>query len=194
MISLLLDTSSHRLSIGLADGERIVDFIDEPSFQTQSEKLVNGINILLNRNDLFPNDINRIIVAYGPGSYTGVRISVSVAKVWSYAKKVPLYDVSSLAIFKHKTNPTVCVRDARNNRCFVGVYRQKTTILPDQIMDNQAILSLIKENGYSVGGECQTLGLSSCEYDIFANMLELASEEHLVADVLSFKPVYLKGE
>src|SRR5690554_581500 len=78
----------------------------------------------LSLHDALPIYIKRIVVASGPGSFTGVRIAVTIAKVWAYAKEVPLYAVSSLSVYRHETKPTICVLDARRERSFAGVYAQ----------------------------------------------------------------------
>ncbi|TAH59370.1 MAG: tRNA (adenosine(37)-N6)-threonylcarbamoyltransferase complex dimerization subunit type 1 TsaB, partial [Bacillota bacterium] len=113
MITLLLDSSSHHLSVALAKGDKVLSFVEEKAFQTQSEIMTQRINELLIKENISPNDIKRIVVASGPGSFTGVRIAVTIAKVWAYAKEVPLYAVSSLSVYRHETKPTICVLDAR---------------------------------------------------------------------------------
>lgn len=193
MIRLLIDTSSHRLSIAIAKDTEVIAAIDEVAFQTQSEILIERIHELLRSCDLTPSSINAIGVAYGPGSYTGVRIGVSVAKVWAYAKDIPLYGFSSLAIFAHESKPTIGVLDARSGRSFIGVYMQSEVILKDQIMVNESVLELSKEHGYLISGETNHLGLVSEPFDRFTNMIKLMNEENRVVNVNAFKPVYLKG-
>lgn len=193
MISLLLDSSTNRLSLALAQNDKVIDFIDEPAFQTQSEQLVFAINKLLTKNNLKPNDVAAIVVGYGPGSYTGVRISVTVAKTWAYAKNIKLYAVSSLGIYKHESRTTICLKDARNDRSFVGIYKQKEVILEDTNMANEDIRKLITKD-YVLAGDTKAFGVESSSYNIFANMLSLANETTLVKDIMGFKPVYLKGE
>lgn len=193
MISLLLDSSSNRLSVAIAKDKHVIGRYDEKAFQTQSEILVIKIHDLLGELKLTPKDINNIVVAYGPGSFTGVRIAVSVSKIWAYALNIDLYKVSSLEVFKHNELPTICVLDARNNRSFAGIYSQKGTILNDTILTNDEVKNLIKDKGYLLGGETKHLELESIVFDRFQNMLRGIKEENKVKDVLSFKPIYLKG-
>lgn len=193
MISLLIDTSSNHLSIALAQDQKIIAAIDEVAFQTQSEILIERIHDLLAANNLKAKEISAVGVAYGPGSYTGVRIGVSVAKVWAFAQNIPLYGFSSLALFAHPSQPTIGVLDARNGRSFVGVYLQNKPLLKDQLMTNEKVFELAKEAGYVINGETNHLGLISEPFDRFNNMLRLMTEEHRVHHVSGFKPVYLKG-
>lgn len=62
----------------------------EPSFPFQ------GIDALLEKEHLHKTDIDAIAVGVGPGSYTGIRTSVAVCQMFSFAKQVPLLSVSSL--------------------------------------------------------------------------------------------------
>ena len=193
MITLLLDSSSHHLSVALAKGDKVLSFVEEKAFQTQSEIMTQRINELLIKENISPNDVKRIVVASGPGSFTGVRIAVTIAKVWAYAKKIPLYAVSSLSVYRHKTNPTICVLDARRERSFAGVYAQNNAILPDKIMQNSEILALAKSEGYLISGETKHLGVEPAKFNRFENMLKSISEENRVKDIVAFKPLYLKG-
>lgn len=193
MITLLLDSSSHHLSVALAKGDKVLSFVEEKAFQTQSEIMVGRINKLLAQEKLTSDDIKRIVVASGPGSFTGVRIAVTIAKVWAHAKEVPLYAVSSLSVYRHETKPTICVLDARRERSFAGVYAQNNAILPDKIMQNSEILALAEKEGYLISGETKHLGIEPAKFNRFENMLKSISEENRVKDIAAFKPLYLKG-
>ncbi|MGI6735190.1 MAG: tRNA (adenosine(37)-N6)-threonylcarbamoyltransferase complex dimerization subunit type 1 TsaB [Bacilli bacterium] len=193
MITLLLDSSSHHLSVALVKGDKILSFIDEKAFQTQSELMVQRIYELLVKEKVTPADVKRLIVAYGPGSFTGVRIAVTIAKVWAYAEDIELYAVSSLSVYRHETKPTICVLDARRDRSFVGVYEQNNIILPDKILQNSELLELAEREGYLISGETKHLGIEPSKYNRFENMLKSATIENRVKDIAAFKPVYLKG-
>ena len=57
-----------------------------------------AIEKLLRECELTPQDLTKIVVAKGPGSYTGVRIGVTIAKTMAWALNIPLVGVSSLAV------------------------------------------------------------------------------------------------
>lgn len=193
MITLLLDSSSKQMAIGLAKDHKLIATIDERAFQTQSELMTLRINELLNANNIKAQDISEIVVTNGPGSFTGVRIAVTIAKVMAYALNVPLYAVSSLHVFTHETKPTICVLDARNNRSFVGVYKENATLVADTIMTNDEIVLLSKTEGYVINGETDHLKITSGAFNRFQNMLNQISEEARVQDVRALKPRYMKG-
>lgn len=193
MITLLLDSSSRVMHIGLARNRKLFASHVEEAFQTQSELFTDRINKLLVVNNTKPSEINEIVVTYGPGSFTGVRIAVTIAKVMAFALNVPLYRVSSLALFAHASKPSICVLDARNGRSFAAIYEQNTLISEDTIMLNSDILDLSNRKEYVIAGETKHLALTSTPYDPFTNMLNLINEENLIEDIKAFKPLYLKG-
>ena len=104
MITLLLDSSNIDLTVGLSDNSTLVDYISYPAWQMQSEYMILEINKILERNNITPNDINEIISSKGPGSYTGVRISLTIAKTWGTAGKIDAFLVSSLTTKAFKSS------------------------------------------------------------------------------------------
>lgn len=193
MISVLLDTSNTNLNVGLAKDRVIFAKKEYEAWQRQSEFLVEELNNLLETNNLTRNDINEVIVSKGPGSYTGVRIAMTVAKVMAFALNVPLFLASSLEIFKAKEGCSVCLMNARSKRSYVGVYEGNEIILSDTIMDNEQIkIYLAAHPDYKVCGDVSYLGLVGEKVDILENLKDMDIERNAVKDVLAAKPVYLK--
>lgn len=194
MYSLLLDSSNTKLAVGIAKDDILLDKIYYDAWQRQSEFMIQEINNILNRNKILPSQINEIIVTDGPGSYTGVRISLTIAKVVGVLNEnVKIYLLSSLEILKDKNNLSICLMNARSNRSYVGIYKDNEVILNDCVLENQNIEKLIdKYKNISICGETEYLGLKSCKYDIFNNMLDIKKHKDPVKDVLKIKAVYLK--
>lgn len=194
MYSLLLDSSNTKLAVGIAKDDILLDKIYYDAWQRQSEFMIQEINNILNRNKILPSQINEIIVTDGPGSYTGVRISLTIAKVVGVLNEnVKIYLLSSLEILKDKNNLSICLMNARSNRSYVGIYKDNEVILNDCVLENQNIEKLIdKYKNISICGETEYLGLKSCKYDIFNNMLDIKKYKDPVKDVLKIKAVYLK--
>lgn len=194
MYSLLLDSSNTKLAVGIAKDDILLDKIYYDAWQRQSEFMIQEINNILSRNKILPNQINEIIVTDGPGSYTGVRISLTIAKVVGVLNEnVKIYLLSSLEILKDKNNLSICLMNARSNRSYVGIYKDNEVILNDCVLENKNIEKLIeKYKNISICGETEYLGLKSCKYDIFNNMLDNKKHKDPVKDVLKIKAVYLK--
>lgn len=194
MYSLLLDSSNTKLAVGIAKDDILLDKIYYDAWQRQSEFMIQEINNILSRNKILPSQINEIIVTDGPGSYTGVRISLTIAKVVGVLNEnVKIYLLSSLEILKDKNNLSICLMNARSNRSYVGIYKDNEVILNDCVIENKNIEKLIeKYKNISICGETEYLGLKSCKYDIFNNMLDIKKHKDPVKDVLKIKAVYLK--
>jgi len=193
MISLLLDSSNKNLSVGIGKNGKVLAFSEYEAWQQQSELMIPEIAKLVNDNGITFEQINNIVVAIGPGSYTGVRIAVTIAKIMAFILKAKLYTVSSLAVLASATKPTICLVNARSNRSYFAVYEKDTVLIKDTILPNEEILDFIKANPeYLVSGDINYLGLNAITIDRFQNMLNLINKENEVNDLMSVKPHYLK--
>ena len=79
---LSITTATNHLSIALNDGDKIFEK-NEEDHRNHSEHLDPLINELLRENNLTLKDIDRFAVAEGPGSYTGLRIGITTAKMFA---------------------------------------------------------------------------------------------------------------
>ncbi|MCQ2799537.1 MAG: tRNA (adenosine(37)-N6)-threonylcarbamoyltransferase complex dimerization subunit type 1 TsaB [Bacilli bacterium] len=193
MVTLLMDTSNTNLSIGLAKDHKVIDSICYEAWQKQSEFLVLELDAILKRNGLTRKDIEMVVSAKGPGSYTGVRIALTVAKVVAFALNVPLYLVSSLEALKDENAPSICLMNARSKRSYIGVYDKESVIMEDKIMDNVEVLKYISEHpDYKICGLVSYLGLEAAEPKNLDILAISDIERNFVSDPVAAKPVYLK--
>ena len=191
MYQLLLDSSNKFLSVGLAKDGKVVDKISYEAWQRQSEMMVTEVDNILKRNKIDKKDLDTVIVGVGPGSYTGVRIGVTIAKTIAYALKIKLVGKSSLSLLKHMDFPTICVFNARSGRSYFGVYQGEKVIEKDCVMENEKVLAYIKKHpDYLVNGDTYQLGLESGEFDIIENLADQRIGEEI--DPFKLVPVYLK--
>lgn len=194
MISLLIDTSYNELSVAIASEDKILDSVNYEAWQRQSEYLVAEIDGLLKKHDLTRRDISSIVASKGPGSYTGVRIALTVAKVMALALNVPLYTVSSLEVLKVSDSLCLCLSNARANRSYAGLYENGKAIREDGVMSNDEVLSFLKNHpGVTPCGHLGYLGLEDNFGDIFKNLLSAQREDHFEKEPLKVTPVYLKN-
>ena len=192
MYTVLLDSSNTNLSVGLAKDNLLLEEISYEAWQRQSEYMIPELNKLLEKFNVKREEIDSVMVAKGPGSYTGVRIAITIAKTLAVALNAKLYAVSSLKTQKDGKNPSICLINARSGRSYMGVFEGKKDILPDQIMKNDEVMKYIDEHPtYSVCGDVKYLGL---EGKVTDNIKEMLSLKDSVEDVnpLSLKPVYMK--
>ena len=93
---------------------------------THSEQLVPHIQSLLEMARVQKTDLKGIVVASGPGSFTGLRIGMGTAKAMAYALRIPLYGVmtmDSLARNIPYTTDIICtVIDAQKKHVYAALY------------------------------------------------------------------------
>jgi len=93
---LLLDTATQNACIVLSDYKRILEEVHLDGGKGLSEHLLPTIHKLLQKHRIHPEDLKCIACGQGPGSYTGTRIGVMIAKTLSYANQTPLLGFCSL--------------------------------------------------------------------------------------------------
>ena len=162
MVTLAIDTSTSILSVALVRDDEVLASLDEATKNNQSEILVSRIESMMNDCNLKPAELERIAVAIGPGSYTGIRVGVAAAKSLGYALDIPVAGVSSLEVMaqfsleqyfisKSKVEIIVPMIDARRGTVFAGAYDAAgKRIVPDGHYDRNAFLERFPRKGTSV--------------------------------------------
>ena len=192
MVTILLDSSNTNLSVGVAKDNVLLDYISYEAWQRQSEYMIVELNKLLEKHNIKKEDITDVIVAKGPGSYTGVRIAITIAKTIAVALNANLYAVSSLRVQKNGTVSSICLINARSNRSYVGVYKDQEVLLNDCIMKNDEVMKYIEDHpDYSVCGDTKYLNIEGIESNTMKEMLDLKDSLESI-NPLSLKPVYMK--
>ena len=193
MYQLLLDSANKLLVVGLAKDGKVVDQTIYEAWQRQSEMMVPEIDNIMKRNGIKKEDLNAVVVGIGPGSYTGIRIALTIAKTMCYALKIPMYSVSSLSLFKDEKEPTICVLNARSGRSYIGVYKGEEVLLEDQVLENDKVQEYINEHpDYFISGESEHLDVKPHEFGLTRELAKAYNEKHLVKDIFRINPVYLK--
>ena len=193
MYTILLDSSHTKLAVGIAKNGIVLKSIIYEAWQEQSEHMIPELNNILTAFDVKREEIDDVMVAIGPGSYTGVRIAITIAKTMGCALNIPVYPLSSLRILKDGMKPSICVINARSKRSYVGVYQGSNIILEDTIMTNDELLEYISNHpDYVLCGNLNHLGLEGKEVNTIVEMLSLKNDITPMVDSLSLKPVYMK--
>ena len=125
MISLFLDSSDKKVIVALLSGGKLIDSIIEENDNHLSEKFLPMIERIIAKNQLQIDNIDAIYVINGPGSFTGVRVGVTTAKVMAWGLKKRIIPISELALLATTlTNKKYIVPyiDARRNAVYAGIY------------------------------------------------------------------------
>ena len=96
MKTLVLDTSTNLLFISFIFDDKVVYEVKSVGLNNHSDYLLDLIQKGLNETNIQVKDFDKIIIGVGPGAYTGLRVSMSVAKMFSWTLNIPLYEISSL--------------------------------------------------------------------------------------------------
>lgn len=193
MATLLLDSSNTSLSVGFENNGLLIGFTSYEAWQIQSEHMVPEIDKLMSELNLTRKDIKGIICSIGPGSYTGVRIALTIAKITSLACSCPIYPVSSLRVLKDNDKPSICVINARSNRSYFGVYQGKEILVSDSIKTNDEVKEYIASHPeYSICGDARYLGYENKDTNICKQMVSLKDTLTPSENDLAVKPVYMK--
>lgn len=153
MKKLAIDTSNQTLAVAVTDDGTLIGQIQTTVNKNHSTTLMPAIDFLMNSIQLTPKDLDQIVVAQGPGSYTGLRIGVTTAKTLAATLSLPLVGVSSLKIvaanIRDSHRVIVPLFNARRNNVYAGVYRWQgetlCTLLPDQHIAITDLVSLLKD-------------------------------------------------
>ena len=193
MFTILLDSSNTSLTVGLAKDNALLESVSYEAWQSQSEHMIPELDNLLTKYNVDRKDIGDVVVAIGPGSYTGVRIAITIAKTIAAVIDCKIYTISSLRCQKDRKNPSICVINARSGRSYFGVFEDDKVLVDDCILTNDKVLDYISEHpSYSVCGNTAYLGVNGIQPDIARELLELKKYVKPVDNPLAIKPVYMK--
>ena len=96
MFTLFISTYNENLTIGLLKDDSLVSKEEKKTIHSHSEFLVPLIKKILDNNNLKPQDLNQILVVNGPGSFTGIRLGITVAKTLAYTLNIPIKTITSI--------------------------------------------------------------------------------------------------
>ncbi|CDR67397.1 tRNA (adenosine(37)-N6)-threonylcarbamoyltransferase complex dimerization subunit type 1 TsaB [Staphylococcus schweitzeri] len=205
MNSLLIDTSNQPLSVAIMEDDKVLAEITTDSKQNHSVQLMPAISELFKQCQITKHQLDAIIVAEGPGSYTGLRIGVTVAKTLAYALNIKLYGVSSLKALAATINNTdkllVPIFDARRKAVYTGVYQwqhnELKTILEDQYLTIEDLLTFLQDSNqpYIFIGKDTVQLEDDLQGDIVAQLPNASVMYHLIdepSDIHTFTPKYHK--
>jgi len=101
---LSIDTFSDILGLSLIDGHKLILRLSYGKVKPFSELLISKIDGIFRETGYSLSDLYGVAVNVGPGSYTGLRVGITVAKTIAYAQKVKLFSYPSLhaVAFRHR--------------------------------------------------------------------------------------------
>lgn len=147
MISLFIDTSMPNVTIALVKDNDVVSIIQEDIVCEHSKYTVGFVKKVIDDAGIDANDIGKIFVVNGPGSFTGVRIGVTVAKTYGYLVNkniVPVSSLKALALSSDSNGVIMSVISANKSSYYVGIYDDKyNNVIDEQFVKKDGLLELI---------------------------------------------------
>ena len=141
---LYRDTTSNFLYSGVVESENLVCERKIRFDKDLSTMALATIVDMLNENGIKPTDISKIILVNGPGSFTGCRIGITIAKTYAWALNIPITTITSLeamALSESGFDFYVPILDARRDYVFAGIYDSNN----NQVLKNQYMKKSVLE-------------------------------------------------
>lgn len=217
MTILAIDTSNYPLGVALIEDNQVLGEYMTNLKKNHSVRIMPAIQTLMKDCERTPAQLTKIVVAKGPGSYTGVRIGVTIAKTLAWSLKIPLVGVSSIEIiaagagryFDGYISPLI---DARRGQVYTGLYAYQsgelTTVKEDRLVlsaDWAAALKEVNKPILFVGNDLplhqavieetlstQALFAAITEHNPRPSELALLGKDKQGEDIHSFVPNYIR--
>ncbi len=124
MITLFIDTSCSDVSIAILKDNKVISKKVESIPNEHSKYAVSYVEEVLKDANILPREVNNIMVVNGPGSFTGIRIGLTIAKIYAYLLDIKVNLISSLKTLALSTSGEyiLSIIDAKNNNCYIGLY------------------------------------------------------------------------
>lgn len=146
---LYIDTSTSYLYTAIVDDGKLIEEIKEADGQNLSEVALPKIATMFKKSNLKPQDIEKIIVVNGPGSFTGIRIGLTIAKVYAWSLKIPIttiYSLEAMAISSEQEKIHVPIIDARRGFVYSAIYgKNNEVILKPQHIELKKLQEYLKD-------------------------------------------------
>lgn len=163
MITLFIDTSLANVTISILKEEKILALIQKEIPNMHSVYTTSFIKEAIDEAMIDANMIDKIMAVTGPGSFTGVRIGVTIAKTYGYLIKreiTPVSSLKALAISSNYMGTIMSIIPANKNSFYVGIYDDNYNEIQDErFARSDEIMELIdKYDPYIVGVNSSVMG------------------------------------
>lgn len=194
---LYIDTSSSYLYTGIVQNNIVISSIKENFGQELSKVALPKIVSMFKDCNLEAKDIDKIIVVDGPGSFTGIRIGITIAKVFAWSLNIPIITITSLEAMACSCNfkgVLIPVIDARRGYVYTAIYNDNKEILePQHIEITELYQKLVSFDRYVfITNDCLDLDAEKCSYDPDILKIVKMYVEKEAVNPHSVNPNYLK--
>ena len=149
MISLFIDTSLSDVSIALVKEGNLLSIIHNNIPGEHSIYVSKYLEDILKENNLSPKEVDEIIVVNGPGSFTGIRIGVTIAKIFAYLQNIRIVTITSLLarVIGVHSKYILSRIDAKHGNYYIGLYDENYNKIREEFANTEEMNKII--NKYS---------------------------------------------
>lgn len=194
---LFIDTSTHDLTIAIATDNEVLGITSSSNTNEHSKYALSELEKVFTNAQLKPEDIDKIMVVNGPGSFTGVRIGVTIGKTYAWALNKDIIPVSSLkamALGYSGYDYYVSLLDARRNNVYSAVYdKNYNEVLKEQHMSLPDLkMEIAKLNGNTI--VVSDINIDNISNPIKMDILNIVNKykNEKPVNPHAFNPEYLK--
>ncbi len=149
MKTLYIDTSSDYLYSGIVINDKLVSSIKKKYEKDLSKEALPQVIELFNKANIIPKDLDKIIVVNGPGSFTGIRIGITIAKTIAWALNInitPISGLTAMAISCNTNTYKMPLIDARRGYVYGAIYdKDNNEVIEDSHINLQNLLNKSKD-------------------------------------------------
>lgn len=187
-----MDSAYKQLVLGLYKDQELLAGISLEAFKKQSETIFVELNRLLKETGLDYKDMDRVIITKGPGSYTGIRIAMTIAKVLCSQMHKDLYTISTMQLYAGIEKQANVILDARSQRAYVAHVEDGQIQGNTQILTLDEVKEFIETNPGILLGDADLIGQDVQKVDFLKNFIELEPYYEKVENIHALVPDYLK--
>lgn len=191
MITLAIDTSFHYLTLVLYHNKELIASVQKEAFKQQSETILVEIQNLFIRSNIKPTELDQIVLTDGPGSYTGLRIGMTVAKVLGTMAKINVYTLSSLHVLAGLENDVHVILDARAQRAYYAHFHEGIPLISERVILLQDMADL-DVSTLKIFGDGQLINREKYYPNYTQHFMDLRKYWRKIDNIHSLVPRYLK--
>ncbi|WP_342218794.1 tRNA (adenosine(37)-N6)-threonylcarbamoyltransferase complex dimerization subunit type 1 TsaB [Spiroplasma endosymbiont of Amphimallon solstitiale] len=145
MYQLYLDTTNNKLTVVILQGNKILASSSFIAWQKQTELAIPTITNLLVKCKIKLKDISKVVIANGPGSYTGIRVAITFVKTLKVLNSfLTVFTINSL-LLQTGLIKSISVLSAYNNKSYLAVCDNGKIIIQPQLVDENAKIGIISD-------------------------------------------------
>jgi tRNA threonylcarbamoyladenosine biosynthesis protein TsaB len=213
LYNLAIETSGRSGSVTLGRGDDLIASAELPHKRRHNVELLPTIDELCKKHGVTPRDIRQVYVSLGPGSFTGLRVGITTAKMLAFAGEVELFGISTLDVLAENApadtqHIAVCL-NLKHDTVHSAVYQRHgeawSAVIPPQLRTMAELLETCPRPVSVIGDPLPTIpgahaqgvtvldpGYAVGQSDAVWRLGRLATQAHEPDDPMTLAPLYIR--